>query len=236
MSPNSSPTRLTSVDASYYQSSRPELVELVPFSAKRVLELGCGEGRTGAAIKLRQGAAVTGVELEPAVAQIASQLLDDVRQADLDSFEFPWEDASFDCIVAADVLEHLRDPWRVLREAHRLLARYGVIIVGIPNAGSVEIISALIQGRFDYEDAGLLDRTHLRFFTRATFTEALVDAGFVLARAKSIFAAPSMEQGLGNSPARGTLDIAGATIHYQSAEQLRDLLTYQWVFVGIKSE
>ncbi len=236
MSTTPSPTRLTSVDASYYQNSRPEIVELVPFSAKRVLELGCGEGRTGAAIKHRQEASVTGVELESAVACIASEVLDEVRQADLDSFDFPWEDANFDCIVAADVLEHLRDPWRVLKQAHRLLSRYGVIIVGVPNAGSVEIISGLIQGRFDYQDAGLLDRTHLRFFTRATFTEALVDAGFVLARAKSIFAAPSVEQGLESSPARGTLDIGGATIRYENAEQLRDLLTYQWVLVGIKMD
>ncbi|MDA8208579.1 MAG: class I SAM-dependent methyltransferase, partial [Actinomycetota bacterium] len=169
MSSTPTPSRLTSVDASYYQNARPEIVELVPFSAKRVLELGCGEGRTGAAIKHRQGASVTGVELEPAVACIASDVLDEVQQADLDDFDFPWGDAYFDCVVAADVLEHLRDPWRVLKQAHRLLSRYGVIVVGVPNAGSVEIISGLIQGRFDYQDAGLLDRTHLRFFTRATF-------------------------------------------------------------------
>ncbi len=228
-------TKLNKVSESYYQSSRPELVDLVPISAERVLELGCGEGRTGAAIRQRQRAFVTGIELEPDIAGIATTSLNDVRQADLDSFDFPWEEASFDCIIAADIVEHLRDPWRVLRESYRLLARHGVIIVSIPNISFSGIISNLMSGRFDYRDTGLLDRTHLRFFTRATFAEALLDAGFILAKTESIFVDPGLEERLHNSSPTGTLDLGKGTIQYESHEELRDILTYQWIMVGMKT-
>jgi len=232
--PQNSNATLHTVDASYYQYARPEIVNLVPDSAKKILELGCGEGHTGAAVKHRQEAHVTGVEMEHAVALAAADLLDDVRQGDLDSFDFPWGESSFDCILAADVLEHLRDPWKVLRQAYRLLTPKGVIVASIPNIGFFDIINGLLMGRFDYQDTGLLDRTHLRFFTYSTFIEALTNAGFTLASATSVFVTPGASEILQSSPSNGNIQIGAMTFHYENPRQVQELLTYQWLLVGTK--
>jgi 2-polyprenyl-3-methyl-5-hydroxy-6-metoxy-1,4-benzoquinol methylase len=232
--PTTSNAALHSVDDSYYQNARPEIVNLVPNSATKILELGCGAGHTGAAVKCRQKAHVTGIEMEATAALVAAKCLDQVWQEDIDSFEFPWEEESFDCIIAGDILEHLRDPWRVLRHAYRLLTPNGVIVVSIPNVGFFDIIHSLLTGRFDYEDAGLLDRTHLRFFTRSTFTEALLKAGFTLLSATPIFVTPGANEILRNSASSKHIQIGAITLPYESHSQLQDLLTYQWLLVGTR--
>lgn len=162
----------------YYQSGRGEMLDLVPATAKRVLELGCGSGAFGQALKARGVEEVVGIELQAEPAAEAARKLDRVIVANVDlAFpELPLE--YFDCIVCNDVLEHLVDPWSVLRKLAASLKPRGVVVASIPNVRHHKLVRRLFwSGQWRYEDAGILDRTHLRFFTRETAMELLVTAG-----------------------------------------------------------
>ncbi len=93
----------------------------------------------------------------------------------------------FDCVVFNDVLEHTADPWTVLEQTHAILAPGAVIVVSIPNVRHATVVrSLLVDGRWDYRDWGILDRTHLRFFTRATAVELLQSTGFAVERVEHL--------------------------------------------------
>lgn len=151
----------------YYNQARPEVAELVPASCRRVLEVGCGEGALGRLLRGRSHH-VTGIELIPEAAEQARSGLHRVINADIEREGFPFPPASFDAIVFADVLEHLVDPWRVLREAVEVLTDEGVVVASIPNVQNLDVLRRLLMGRWDYRERGILDFGHLRFFTLAT--------------------------------------------------------------------
>jgi SAM-dependent methyltransferase len=159
----------------YYNQARPEVAALVPPRCHRVLEVGCGCGELGRLLR-RRGHHVTGIELVPEMAERARRWLDSVVTADVERDGFPFPAASFDALVFADVLEHLVDPWRVLREAVELLAEDGVVVASIPNVQNIDVLRRLLRGRWDYRERGILDIGHLRFFTlhsiRALFVQA----------------------------------------------------------------
>ncbi len=217
---------------SYYRNERPELLERVPLGAKTILELGCGAGRLGASVKARQGGKVIGIEYSASAAQVAKGCLDEVYQVDLNQFIFPWQPGTFDCVIAGDVLEHLIDPWSQLASIKSILAKHGFLIASIPNVGFIQIISNLVNGHFEYQDEGILDRTHLRFFTRDTFTNALTSSGFQVAELSPIIL-PGF-QSIIDDYSKGTsvLSIGAANIHVQNMTHLIDLLAYQWLFVA----
>jgi GT2 family glycosyltransferase/2-polyprenyl-3-methyl-5-hydroxy-6-metoxy-1,4-benzoquinol methylase/glycosyltransferase involved in cell wall biosynthesis len=148
---------------------------------KTVLELGCATGSMSRALHNR-GCRVTGVELDTAAAEKARPHCERVIIADLDSDD--WQSGlqphGFDVIIAADVLEHLKDPARVLRELWRYLKSDGVLVASIPNIAHGAVRLALLSGRFDYSETGLLDRTHLRFFTADSLKALFVETGFAL--------------------------------------------------------
>src|SRR3712207_910231 len=98
--------------AAAYERARPEILEHVPTTARRVLDLGCATGTTGAALKQRQDAHVTGVEIEPEYAREAASRLDEVIEGDVAAVTV---DGTYDALIAADILEHLADPWTTLR-------------------------------------------------------------------------------------------------------------------------
>jgi SAM-dependent methyltransferase len=164
------------------ENERPDLERLVPRHAVAVLDVGCGFGRLGAALKRRGVARVVGVELSPVAADAARDLLDEVVVGDVEAVELPFPEASFDCVVYGDILEHLVDPWRVLRRHRGLLRRDGVALLSIPNVGYWRVLVGLARGRFRYEAAGTLDRTHLRFFTLEGIEELCGQAGLRIER------------------------------------------------------
>lgn len=167
------------VDAHYYSHARDDLIRLVPRDARRVLEIGCGAGMTGKALKDRGVEEVVGVELEPEPGRNAMQYYDRVIVGDAEKITLPYKEGHFDCVIYGDVLEHLVDPWRLLREHNRLLRTGGVIICSIPNIRYFKVTNNLVlRGRWEYEDDGVLDRTHLRFFTKASIERMVADAGF----------------------------------------------------------
>jgi SAM-dependent methyltransferase len=161
--------------AFYYEQARPEVAALVPAQCHRVLDIGCAGGQVGRLLHQR-GHHVTGIELVPEMAEHARCWLDAVVTADVERDGFPFPLASFDALVFADVLEHLVDPWRVLREAVEVLADDGVVVASIPNVQNIDVIRRLLRGRWDYRERGILDHGHLRFFTlhgiRALFAQA----------------------------------------------------------------
>lgn len=154
-------------DDGYFEHTRPELRALVPAGARRVLDVGCGAGALGAALRAERGIEVFGIEGFPDAARQAGERLDGVLEADLDALEeLPWERGSFDAMLFGDVLEHLRDPRRLLGALLPWLADDGAVVCSIPNVKHWSVVyPLLVHDRWRYEDAGLLDRTHVHFFT-----------------------------------------------------------------------
>ena len=163
----------------YYAGCNPALLRAVPAGAAAILDVGCAEGRLGAALKqLRPDRTVFGIEYHPEAAARAAERLDRVFHLDVADRDPPLEPGSIDCITFGDVLEHLVEPEAVLRRLGRFLASGGVAIASIPNIQHHTILAALLRGEFQYAPAGLLDATHLRFFTGSTIFKLFLDAGF----------------------------------------------------------
>jgi SAM-dependent methyltransferase len=159
-------------------NERPDIEALVPPGTQALLDVGCGTGRLGASLKALGIPRVVGVELNPRAAEQARAALDEVVLADVERDELPFEDASFDCIVYGDVLEHLVDPWATLVRQRRLLAPAGAVIVSIPNVGHWRNVLNVARGRWEYAAFGPLDATHLRFFTWSGIEQLLDQAGY----------------------------------------------------------
>ncbi len=177
----------SSKTAPYFAGIRPEMLAFVPAQAKRVLEIGCGSGEFGAALKQEFGAEVTGVELFPEAAETARTRLDRVIVADVERDALDLPPGHFDCLVCNDVLEHLVDPWTVLRNLRSYVQENGTLVVSIPNVRHHKVVRHLVwPGEWRYEKSGVLDRTHLRFFTRKTACEMVESAGFRIERVEGI--------------------------------------------------
>lgn len=149
---------------------------------RTVLDLGCGGGQNGAFFR-RRGARVTGIERDGEAARQAASILHEVLVADLESpgaLRAALRERTFDLVLLADVLEHLRDPARALAEATQHLEDGGHVIVSLPNVAAWTVRKDLLFGRFEYGDAGIMDRTHLRFFTRRSAEDLVRSVGLEL--------------------------------------------------------
>ncbi len=153
---------------SAYTTARADIVSMVPASSKRLLDVGCSNGALGASLKRRiPGLDVVGIEMDSSFASEARTRLDDVVCADLNGFDWAQlGDQMFDCIVFADVLEHLSDPQRHLACAKRLLAPGGSFVISLPNIRHVSSFASIfLRGTFPRRDRGIFDRTHVHWFT-----------------------------------------------------------------------
>jgi 2-polyprenyl-3-methyl-5-hydroxy-6-metoxy-1,4-benzoquinol methylase len=160
------------------------LLDAVP-PAARTLDVGCASGYLAAELAAR-GCAVVGVEADPqpAAAARAAGACERVVTGDVEDAACRAElraIAPFDAVVCGDVLEHLRDPWAALAFLATLLAPGGLAAISVPNIGHWTARRALVGGRFPYAEHGLFDRTHLRFFTRASARELVARAGLTVA-------------------------------------------------------
>jgi len=168
-----------SIDQSYYGRERREIEPLLPANIGRVLEIGCGAGGTLRWLKQSGKAAQAyGLEYVPEAAAKAAEVADAVQSGDIEATGIPF-DGQFDAILCLDVLEHLRDPWSVVQSLRQRLAPGGTLIVSVPNVRHHSVtLPLLLQGQFRYQPAGILDRTHLRFFTRESARDLLEQGGF----------------------------------------------------------
>ena len=148
---------------------------------KTVIDFGCASGYLANLLKQR-GCQVTGLEINPDAAEIARQYCEEVFVCDLDfdSLNNILGDRKFDVAVFGDVLEHLRNPWRVLEQTKDFLNPSGFIVASIPNIAHGAIRLALLEGDFNYMPLGILDNTHLRFFTKKTVEELFEKTGYFI--------------------------------------------------------
>ena len=169
----------------YYQNQRPEIIALIPPHATRILDVGCAAGEMGRLLKSqRSGVQVVGIEKETRAAHRARSNLDAVIGADMDELEtLPYPVEFFDCITCGDILEHLRDPEAVVNKLLPDLKPGGSLVCSIPNIRHQSVLlDLLVNGRWQYRDEGLLDRTHIHFFTLAEIQAMMKRLGLQVAR------------------------------------------------------
>jgi 2-polyprenyl-3-methyl-5-hydroxy-6-metoxy-1,4-benzoquinol methylase len=171
----------------YYDRARREILPWLPPKVSRLVDIGCGTGATTAAVKeVRVVSWAGGVEYVGEVAAQAAARFDRVWTGDAAAAPLEAEipAASLDLVLCLDVLEHMSDPWALVRRLSALIAPGGRLIVSVPNIRHWKFIWRLLaRGDFAYRDAGLLDRTHLRFFVRATAIELATSGGLALVAA-----------------------------------------------------
>lgn len=216
----------TLVDPAVRNSSQTLEFELVG-PDRDVLDVGCASGDLAMALKAN-GCRVSGIEYDELAAESAKPYLQrlvvgDVTQLDLVD-EFGAE--SFDAIVFGDVLEHLVDPAEVLQRSLGLLRPGGDVIISVPNVAHGSLRLALLQGRWRYTDEGLLDRTHLRFFTRESFLAMLRDAGLRVMEFHSTVMDP-----LGSEVAIADAELPGTIVDWVRHQP--DAMTYQFVIRAV---
>jgi len=164
-----------------HEGHNPDLLAIIPLNVRRIVEVGCSSGSLAREFKKLGGKAdYTGIEIDPEYAQLAARYCDRVLTLDIESVDAACLKATMpcDCWVFGDTLEHLRDPWALLARIRSVIPADGCVAACIPNAQHWSVQAALSVGAFRYQSSGLLDRTHLRWFTRTTIAEMFQGAGF----------------------------------------------------------
>lgn len=207
-------------------TSHGHMLDLIG-GGKTVLDVGCATGYLARAL-VERGCQVSGVELVPEAAEEARPVLDQLVVGDLTTLDLAAElgEARFDCVVAGDILEHLADPAPVLRSLVGLLAPGGSVVVSTPNVSHGSLRLALLQGRWQYLDRGLLDRTHLRFFTRASLLELLHDAGLSVVQMH-----PTTLDPLGTEVGIDVAALPEGIVDWVRVQP--DAMVYQWVLRAV---
>jgi 2-polyprenyl-3-methyl-5-hydroxy-6-metoxy-1,4-benzoquinol methylase len=215
------------------------VVELVP-EGSSVLEFGCATGYMSDVLATRRGCRVTGIELDPEAAAEAKAHCERVIVGDAEILDLDEHlgDERFDAVLFADVLEHLRDPAAMLRRVRPFVAEGGAVVASIPNVAHVSVRLALLSGEFRYRDIGLLDDTHLRFFTRESIVDLFESAGFVVSTWRrrrielsdaEIGQPAEVPEGLGSwlgsDPELTTYQFVVRAVPSEAASQLQDLRT-----------
>ena len=171
--------------AAYYLETRPDIRALVNARGKRILDVGCAAGELGRALKQAGAREVVGIERASEAATLAKESLDRVFVSDVENISLPVDDEGFEYIIFADILEHTADPWSVLGSYRRYLKPDGCVVASIPNIRFYAVIARLIFNRWDYRESGILDHTHLRFFTLPTIKEMFARSGYRITRVDS---------------------------------------------------
>lgn len=180
------------VGTSYYNVERVEMLQYIPPAARAFLEIGCGAGSFGSLLRRKiPDSHVTGVEIHQTSAQKARERIDVVIELAIEEAIEKIPDQSIDCVVCNDVLEHLMDPWEVLRRLRRVLRPHGTVVSSIPNVRHFPVFKKyFLGGDWKYEEMGVLDRTHLRFFTRMSIARMFEECGYAVSRNEGIFGEP----------------------------------------------
>ncbi len=215
----------------YYKNIRHDLLPLISEEAKCILEVGCAEGMTGKELKKRPGVFVAGIESNKNAAELARNVLDDVITGDIEEIEIPYNPSSFDCIVFADVLEHLINPLAVLNKVNKILKKDGTIIMSIPNVQFYGVVHQLIEGNWTYQKEGILDETHLRFFTLKEIEKLVENAGLCIQRIEETLD-PQYANFQSKDPS--TFKLGRISINDLTPEEIRRFFVFQYKIIAGK--
>jgi 2-polyprenyl-3-methyl-5-hydroxy-6-metoxy-1,4-benzoquinol methylase len=206
------------MDDTYFQHVRTEIAPLLPADATHILDVGAGAGRTSAWLRSRYPRCrLVALEGDPAMRTELAQNVDEAYIADLNGV-IPDVGAP-DLILLLDVLEHLLRPQQVLNHLTSVMAEGATVIVSCPNVAHASVsLPLLLKGQFEYQDSGILDRTHLRFFVRKSAIALMNEAGLIVRR--------GVRTGLGGPRAR--------LLDKLTAGMLRDHLTKQYILCGTR--
>ena len=218
-------------DPVYHTNPRDEIMSFLNEPPGTVLDIGCGGGATGQLIKNKfPGTRVIGIEINPNAAQRARHVLDLVITAGIDQVDLA-RDAPNErvaTVLLLDVLEHLYDPWRALQRIHGWLAPGTRVIASVPNIRNLHTLDALAGGRFQYEANGVLDITHVRFFTRDTLRDLFAQTGYDVTRLQPLTQPVVIDQVVVHRQP-GRLVTRTMSVGYRSFEDLEDLYALQYV-------
>lgn len=212
-------------DMEYYTHSRDDMIDFIRSEKSdriKVLEIGCGCGATLNRIKyLYPAAEVFGIELNEMVAGFGA-VCRDIRQGDIVTIELPYEKETFDYIIMGDVVEHLSYPQGVIKRLRPYLRKNGKLLCSIPNLLYREVIANLLCGKFEYEDEGILDRTHVRFFTWSSIEKMMEECGFRIIETKV--------SGHAREPEDEYTPIIDAVCRIPGVVDKSQFLVYQYIF------
>jgi 2-polyprenyl-3-methyl-5-hydroxy-6-metoxy-1,4-benzoquinol methylase len=224
-------------DESYFSRVNPDLLNKIPLSAQRVIEIGCGTGEL-ARTYLQKNPTSTyfGVELNVTAAETAKKFLSHVIVGDIESDTIVASieqiaKKKFDALVMGDVLEHLREPEQVLSNLRRLMAPDGVCVMCVPNVSHWSLLIEQLNGRWNYGDEGLLDRTHLRFFTLQSLVKILENSGWSL-----IDATPRILWGEKTKSAINMFAPVAESLNIKPDALAFNLSAYQWIIRAINGK
>ncbi len=172
----------------YYSFERSALVDMLPCIKGKVLEIGCGSGATLEYMKSKGVSYVVGIDINREAIDLASKRGADIALVlDVEKDDLPFKEKEFDCIILADVLEHLYNPWDILKKITSYLADSGNILISLPNIRHYMILLRLVfHDEWTYTDAGTLDNSHIRFFTLKEIRKLLAYAGLREVKIKGI--------------------------------------------------
>lgn len=202
----------------YFDRDFKPIIKLIPEAARKILDVGCGKGVLGKALKEKGFKEICGIELDPYLAAEAQKHMDSVIIGDIEDMVIPAGIGKFDCIVLADILEHLKDPWTALNKLKGLLSDEGVIIASIPNIRHYRIIKDIIIGRWFYREDGILDGSHLRFFGLKGIKHLFSTASLDITKMKRLRKAEGVVRFL----------------NWLFRNRLEDMITFQYLIVAKK--
>jgi 2-polyprenyl-3-methyl-5-hydroxy-6-metoxy-1,4-benzoquinol methylase len=211
----------------YHADPRPDVQALVNARGSRVLDVGCGEGALGAALKAAGADFVAGIELDAQAAERARPVLDVLVEGGILGCPLPFSAGDFDYVIFADVLEHLPDPDGALARCLPLLGPAGHVVISVPNMRFYTVLARLLADRWVYTDSGVRDRTHLRIFTRHSLDAMLRRHGLQTERLVRRFRLFEDQSEIGRLGVFATR-LACASI----ARLFPDLMAYQYVVLA----
>ena len=210
-----------------HETHNPDLLRLMPKHSRRVVEVGCSLGAFARAYKnIVLDCHYTGIEIDRDYAEASKRFCDRVLHSSIEALDDDAFDSLFpsDCWVFGDTLEHLQDPWGLLRKIRTRIAPGGCVVACIPNAQHWSVQARLSSGQFRYEEAGLLDRTHLRWFTRVTIGEMFEAAGFKIVEGGArTFAEPGRDKVL------EAIRLLAQSVDADPEQAASDATAFQWV-------
>lgn len=214
-----------------HSGHNPDILNMMPTDLKNVVEVGCSSGALAKAYaSINPDCRYTGLEIDAGFAEVAREFCSEVVCGNIEHFD----DEKFlklfpsDCWIFGDVLEHLYDPWALLKRIRPQLAPGAHIIACVPNAQHWSIQASLNCGQFRYQDQGLMDRTHIRWFTRTTLVELFATSGYKIIEGKPrIFDEPAREKFL---PA---IRVMAAAVGIDPQLAVNDAIPFQWVVKAV---